>query len=99
MPRPSPIGIRHEVLAHACEGMWQIDIAGHVGLTRATVNRILWRHAATGTLVPGKSTGPFWKTTPRQDYALLRMVQQNCFISARALTTRMRNLYGIRADR
>ena len=30
-------------------------IAAHVGLTRATVNRILKRHAATGSLVPGKS--------------------------------------------
>ena len=37
--------------------MWQSDIAGRVGLTRATVNCILWRQAVTGTLVPGKSTG------------------------------------------
>ena len=38
------------------------------------------------------------KNTPRQDRALLRMVQQDRFISARALTA-MRNLYGMRAGR
>ena len=81
MPRPTPMGIRHE------------------GLTRATVNRILERHAATGSLVPGKSSGAPRKTTPRQDRALLRMVRQDRFLSARALTARMRNLYGMRAGR
>ena len=39
------------------------------------------------------------KTTPRQDRALLRMVRQDRFLSARALTARMRNLYGMRAGR
>ena len=39
------------------------------------------------------------KTTPRQDRALLRMVRQDRFLSARALTVRMRNLYGMRAGR
>ena len=90
---PTPIRIRHEVIALASEGMRQSVIAGRVGLTRATVNHILRRHAATGTLVPGKSTGVPRKTTPRQDHALLRMVRQDCFISARAL----RNLYGMRS--
>ena len=64
-----------------------------------TVNRILKRHAATGSLVPGKSSGAPRKTTPRQDRALLRMVRQDRFLSARALTARMRNLYGMRASR
>ena len=41
------------MLALALEGMWQIAIAGRMGLTRATVNRILWRHATTANLVPG----------------------------------------------
>ena len=36
---------------------------------------------------------------PRQDRALLRMVRQDRFLSARALTARMRNLYGMRAGR
>ena len=57
------------------------------------------RHAATGSLVPGKSSGAPRKTTPRQDRALLRMVRQDRFLSARALTARMRNLYGMRAGR
>ena len=39
------------------------------------------------------------KTTPRQDRALLRMVWQDRFLSARALTAWMRNLYGMRAGR
>ena len=38
MPRPTIIDIRHEVLAVAREGIWQSAIAGHVGLTHATVN-------------------------------------------------------------
>ena len=97
MPRPTPMGIRHEVFALAREGIKQGAIAARVGLTRATVNRILKRHAATGSLVPGKSSGAPQKTTPRQDRALLRMVRQACFLSARALTAWMRNLYGMRA--
>ena len=35
----------------------------------------------------------------RQNSALLRMVRQDHFLSARALTARMRNLYGMRAGR
>ena len=65
MPRPTPMGIRHEVFALAREGIKQGAIAARVGLTRATVNRILKRHAATGSLVPGKSSGAPRKTTPR----------------------------------
>ena len=70
MSRPTPICIRHEVLALGGKGMWQSAIVGCVGLTRATVNYILRRHAATGTLVPGNSTGAPQKTT-RQDCAFV----------------------------
>ena len=99
MPRPTPMGIRHEVFALAREGIKQGAIAARVGLTHVTVNRILKRHAATGSLVPGKSSGDPRKTTPRQDRALLRMVRQDRFLSDQALTARMRNLYGMRAGR
>ena len=99
MPRPTPMGIRHEVFALTREGIKQSAIDVRVGLTRATVNRILKRHAATGSLMPGKSSGAPRKTTPRQDRALLRMVRQDRFLGARALTARMRNLYGMRAGR
>ena len=75
------------------------NFAAPVGLTRATINRILKRQDATGSLVPGKSSGAPQKTTPRQDRALLRMVRQDRFLSARALKARMRNLYGMRAGR
>ena len=40
MPRSTPPGIRREVLALAHEGMRQSAIAGRMGLTCATVNRI-----------------------------------------------------------
>ena len=55
MARPTPIG--HKVLALARQDMWQSAITGRVSLTRATINRIIRRHAATGTLVPGNSNG------------------------------------------
>ena len=99
MPHPTPMGIRHEVFALAREGIKQGAIAACVGLTRATVNRILKRHAATGSLVPGKSSGAPRKTTPRQDRPLLRMVWQDRFLSARALMAWTRSLYGMRAGR
>ena len=35
MPRPTPMGIRHEVFALAREGIKQGAIAARVGLTRA----------------------------------------------------------------
>ena len=78
---PNHIGIRHEVLVLAREGMRQSAIAGRVGLTRATVNRILQRHVAIGTSVPGKSKWASRKTIPRHDHALFRMVRQDRFIS------------------
>ena len=84
MLRPTPMGIRHEVFALAREGIKQGAIAARVGLTRATVNRILKRHAATGSLVPGKSSGAPRKTTPRQDRTLLRMIRQDRVLSPQA---------------
>ena len=76
MPRPIPIGIRYEVLALAHEGMRQSANTGRVGLTHATINRILPRHVATGTLEPSKSTVAPRKTTFCQDCALFRMVAE-----------------------
>ena len=86
MPRPTPMGIRHDVFTLAREGIKQGAIAACVGLTHATVNRMLKRHAATGSLVPGKSSGAPRKTTPLQDRALLRMVQQDRFLSTWCLS-------------
>ena len=88
MPRPTSMGIRHEVFALAREGIKQGAIAARVGCIVLP---------STASLVPGKSSGAPRKTTPRQNRALLRMVRQDRFLSARALTARMRNLYGIRA--
>ena len=91
MPCSNPIDIRHEVLALAHGGMRQSAIAGCIGLTLATVNHILQRHATTRTFVPGRSMGaprrPHLVKTDRSD----RM--------ARALTARVRNLYRKSADR
>ena len=89
--------IRHEVLALSREGMWQSYIAGRVGLTRATVNHILQRSAATGNLVQGQFTVATRKATYRQDRALFKVVQQDPFTSARGFPAWMRNLYGIMA--
>ena len=95
MPRPNPINNRHGMLALAGEGMWQSAIAGCVGLTRATVNCILGRHAATGNLMPGMSRGLLNKPH------LVKTVicwgwSDRIALSARALTAQMRNLYGIK---
>ena len=75
-PRTTPTGTRHEVLALAHGGMRQGAIAGHMGLTRATINCVLRRHAAIGKLVPGKSSEAPRKTTSHQNQALVRMVWQ-----------------------
>ena len=86
----------------ACTCLWghaKNAVAGRMGLTRATFNCILQRHAAIGTLVPGKSKGDPLKATRRQDHALFGMVWQDRFTSARALTAWIRNLYGMRAGR
>ena len=99
MPRPTAIGTRHAIFALAREGMRQGYIAARVGVARKTVNRILLRQAATGSLEPGKSTGAPRKTTARQDRALIRMVREDRLKSARALNERMRNLYGVRVGR
>ena len=77
--------------------MRQSAIAGRRDLIPADVNHNLRRHAVNRTLVPGKSTGALWKTTFRQDRALLRIVRQHHFIGALAFTVRMKNLYGMRA--
>ena len=84
MPRPTPIVIRHEVLAR-----WPDSL-----MLPSTVS---WRPAATGTLVPGKPIGAPQKTTPHQDHDLCRMVRQDRSICAQAQTGQMRNLYGVRA--
>ena len=97
MPSPAQIGITHGVLALAREGMWQSAFASLAGLTHTTVNHILQRHAATGTLVPGKSTGAPRKTPPRQDFALFRIVRQDTFKSAGIWAVWLRNLYEMRA--
>ena len=93
MPRPTLIGISHEVFAFAHESAF----AGRVGLTCATINHILKGHDATGTLVPGKSTAAPRQSTSHEDRALFKMVRQNCVISVCGLMARMANLYGIRA--
>ena len=97
MPCPTLICIKYEMLALAHEDMRQSAIVGRVVLTRVAVNRIIRRHAATGNLVPGISVWAPRKTTPRQDHALLRMVQEQYPISARVLTVHVRNMYGMRA--
>ena len=97
MPHLTPIRIRHDVLALSHEGMRQSAIAGRMGLTLATVNHILQRHAATGTLVPGIQQGPLGRPHLVKTVLSSRWSDINCFISARGLMAWMRNFYGIRA--
>ena len=93
MSRPTPIyilGIKCLYLPmRACSKM--LLLVTWVGLMGATVNHILQRHAATGTLVLGKSTGAPRKTTSHQDRALCRMVRQDHFICTCGLMAWMRN--------
>ena len=71
-----------------------------IGVARKTANRILLRQSASARLGPGKSTGAPRKTTARQEWALFRMIHEDCFLqSARALTERIRNVYGVRVGR
>ena len=60
MPRPTHIGIRHEVLALAREGMRRSAIAGRVGLTHATVNNLILgtRQAHGGSSIDQTSSRP-----------------------------------------
>ena len=90
MPHPTLIGIRHEILARPHEGG----------------KCCCWSHESDSCycqLYPPEACchwnvqGAPRKTAPRQDCALFRMVQKDRFISARALTARIRNLYGTRA--
>ena len=94
--RPTPIAINHVVLALAHEGMQQSAFVGRRGLTPAASSRDLLSLELRCQVSPYIMWAPR-KTTPRQDHALLRMVQRHRFISAWALTVRMRNLYGMRA--
>ena len=61
-----------------------------------TVNPIILRQTGTASQEKGKSAGAPRKTTACQESTLLRMVCEDCFRSAPALTERMRNLYGVR---
>ena len=78
--------------------MQQSAFAGRRGLTPAASSRDMLSLELRCQVSPYIMWAPR-KTTPRQDHALLRMVQQHRFISVWALTVRMRNLYGMRAVR
>ena len=99
MSHPTLIRTRHKLFALARKGMCQGDIAAKIGVARKNVNRILLRQVASASQEPGKSTAAIRKTTARQECALFRMVREDRFKSARALTERMRNLYGVRVGR
>ena len=95
MPRPTLMGIMHEVFALAREGIKQGAIAARVGLSRATVNRMqpldLWCQAS---LQGHPEKQHLSKTMHCWGWS-----EKDCFLSARALTAGIRNLYGMRAGR
>ena len=95
MPRPAPIGTRHEILALAREGMRQGDISAKVSVARKIVNRILLRQASTASLEPGKSTGAPRKTTAHQERAFFRIVPEDRFKIASALTEKKKFAWSV----
>ena len=98
MPRPTPIGIKREALALVGEGMWQSTIAIRTWWvwlmlppTTSSGGMCHWNFGARQ--VHGNSSEDHTSPIP----CFVQMVWQDLFISARALTARMRNLYGMRA--
>lgn len=87
MPRPTGIGVRHQILALSQAGLSQLDFAERVGVRRETVCRILVRRRETGRLDPGRSTGRPRISTERDDHQLQRWARQDRFKSCSALRT------------
>lgn len=85
MPRPTGIGLRHQILAFSQAGLSQLDIAERVGVRRETVSRILVRRRETGSLDPGRSTGRPRISTERDDRQLQRWARRDRFESCSAL--------------
>lgn len=97
MPRPTGIGIRHQILAYADTGMSQSAIAERVGVRRETVNRILKHNRDTGDLRPGKSTGRPRISTERDDRVLGRLTRQDRLAPCTTLRTRWYQSTNVRA--
>ena len=92
------LGKRSRLSRCMCNPQFHVSGKRPMGVTRATVNCILRRHSATGTLVLGKSMGAPQKTAPRRDSAVFSMVWEDRLISAQALMAQLRHLYRMRAD-
>lgn len=99
MPRAVDIGLRNQMLALSREGISQKVIARRMNVRRETVNRILRKHATTGTLKPSAPPGPSRKTTFRQDRILYNLARRDRFKSARALRSDMRRHHDVRISR
>ena len=99
MARPTGIGIRNRILAFSQAGLSQNAIAGRLGITRETVNRILKRNRETRRLDPGKSTGRPRISTARVDRVLARLARQDRFKSCSVLRAEWVQRTHVRANR
>lgn len=95
MPRPTDMGTRQSILVLSRTGMRQGAIAQSVGVTRATVNRILQRHQRTGNVAPDKSSGRPKVTTRRMDRFILLSVRRNRRVTVGTLQRRLRRDFGL----
>ena len=75
MGRPLPLDMAGQVMGLRCTGRSYRQIAAELNLHRNTVYGIVKRYNDRGNLVPRKSTGRPRITTPRDDRALVRIVQ------------------------
>lgn len=99
MPGPINIGLRNQVVAYSNTGMKQGEIAQIIGVSRATVNRVLRRRVETGSVDPGKSTGRPRITTAREDRRLFNIARRNRTKSSTSISAELRAQHLIRISR
>lgn len=86
-----PPHVCHGVVALRAQGLLQVDIAAHYGITQGEVSKILKRNAETGTPTPRPRPGRPRKTTIRDDRRLIRMSNAGRSKSASTLRTEWQN--------
>ena len=80
--KPTSSDIRNSIITLSLRGENQSSIARRLLIQKSTVSRILRQYRRTGNVLPQKKTGRRRKTTPRQDKRILRLSQNNPFMSS-----------------
>ena len=86
-----PPHVCHGVVALRAQGLLQVDIAAHYGITQGEVSKILKRNAETGTPTPRPRPGRPQKITICDDCRLIRMSNAGRSKSASTLRTEWQN--------